>query len=273
MADHNLCVYCITKKASSINELHLKGVESRPVYFLSYGSLAVALSKVDWKEGSLSNLIKEPDWMDKRIKEHEAVNEEIMKSQAILPMKFLTLFKDENSLGNSLTPFLKELECYLEYIQDKEEWLLKVYCEESQALMHLLDTDIYLNNIENRMPRTVGEQYFYKKCKKEMVDQKLYCVLGDILREIYQALTPLTVDWVNLGLYDKKVTKGIREMLFKATFLVSKHVREVFTETVRHLNERYREWGFFFVLTGPWPPYNFCPNLEKAFKEEVSNER
>ena len=107
MKNHYLYVYCISRDVPSLHELRLRGVESEPVLFLPHKDLAVALSKVPWKVASLNKQVKEPGWVAKRVREHEYIVEEVMQNQAILPVKFLTLFKSERSLLNTLNPIFQ----------------------------------------------------------------------------------------------------------------------------------------------------------------------
>jgi len=182
MKNHYLYVYCISRDTPSLHELRLQGVESEPVLFLPHGDLAVALSKLSWKVSSLSKQVKEPGWVAKRVREHEYVVEEVMRNQAILPVKFLTLFKSEKSLLNTLNPHLSGLDHYLEHIQDKEEWSLKVYCDESRAMRHLLETDARLKEMNRKTFKTPGERYLHKKRLQEMADEGL----GNTLRGTVQ---------------------------------------------------------------------------------------
>ncbi|MDI6761030.1 MAG: GvpL/GvpF family gas vesicle protein [Candidatus Brocadiaceae bacterium] len=276
MKNPYLYVYCISKDTPSLRGLRLQGIESEPVLFLplvaehqgySIGALppmlAVALSKLSWKVASLSKQVKEPGWVAKRVREHEYVVEEVMRNQAILPMKFLTLFKSEKSLLNTLIPHLSGLDHYLEHIQDKEEWSLKVYCDESRAMRHLLETDARLKEMDCKTVKTPGERYLHKKRLQEMADEGLGNTLGRIIQDIHEALNSLSVEGITLKVHEKKVTQRAEDMLLNGAFLVSKLMLEVFKEMVEELKEGYGPWGLLFELTGPWPPYNFCPSLEK----------
>ena len=262
MKNPYLYVYCISRDTPSLHGLRLQGVESEPVLFLPHGELAVVLSKLPWKVSSLNKQVKEPGWVAKRVREHEYVVEEVMRNQAILPVKFLTLFKSERSLLNTLNPHLPELDHYLEYIQDKEEWALKVYVDESRALRHLVETNVRLKEMDRRTFKTPGERYLHKKRMREMAEEGLNNTLRGMVLEIYEALTPLSLNGITLKVQEKKITQRMEDMLLNGAFLVSKLVSEVFKEKVEELREGYRPWGLLFELTGPWPPYNFCPSLE-----------
>ena len=138
-----------------------------------------------------------------------------------------------------------------------------MYCEEPKALQHLLATDSRLNEMNRRTFKTPGEQYLHRKRLQEMADEGLNNTLRGITREIYEALTPLSVEGITLKVQEKKITQRIEDMLLNGAFLVSQLMLEVFEDKIEELEEGYGQWGLLFELTGPWPPYNFCPSLEK----------
>ncbi|HHT9153096.1 MAG TPA: GvpL/GvpF family gas vesicle protein [Candidatus Hypogeohydataceae bacterium YC40] len=262
----NLClyVYCISKNIPSLYGLQLNGMESTPVSFLSHRNLAVAFSKITWKAASLKKQVKEAGWVAERVREHEGVVEAVSQTQAVLPMKFLTLFGSESSLLNTLNPHLPRLDQYLEYMQDKEEWSLKVYCDESQGLKHLLETNADLKAMSHKTFRTPGEQYLYMKRMQEHTEKGFGSALKGIIQDIYDGLTCLSVESTTLKIHNKKVTQRTEDMLLNCAFLISKQILTAFNKKIKYLKESYKQWGLLFELSGPWPPYNFCPSLEEA---------
>jgi hypothetical protein len=269
MKSHYLYVYCIGRDAPSLYELQLQGIESEPVLFFTHWGLAVAFSKLSWRAGSLKKQVNEPAWVAKRVSEHEDVVEKLMRNQGILPMKFLTLFRSKRSLLNAMAPHLPELDHYLQYVQDKEEWALKVYCNESQGLKHLLETDRGLREMDRKTFQTPGGQYLHRKRLQELAREGLKNVLDGIIQDIHETLIPLSVEERDLKVHEKKITQKREDMLFNGAFLMSRKRLNIFRRRVEALKECYGPWGLLFELTGPWPPYNFCPSLEEEVKERV----
>ena len=50
-------------------------------------------------------------------------------------------------------------------------------------------------------------------------------------------------------------------MIMNAAFLVEKQALNAVKKTLDKLAEKYRDEGLVFGVSGPWPPYNFCPAL------------
>ncbi|MBI2985736.1 MAG: GvpL/GvpF family gas vesicle protein [Deltaproteobacteria bacterium] len=57
-----------------------------------------------------------------------------------------------------------------------------------------------------------------------------------------------------------------RAMVLNAAFLVPKRDVRSFLGCVKETEEKYRGHGLTLSVTGPWPPYNFCP----VFGDEIA---
>ena len=51
-------------------------------------------------------------------------------------------------------------------------------------------------------------------------------------------------------------------MICNAAFLLAKETVGEFVEGLDRLAVHYERQGLFFTLSGPWPPYNFCPRIQ-----------
>ncbi|MDO8127624.1 MAG: GvpL/GvpF family gas vesicle protein [Candidatus Brocadiales bacterium] len=270
MKNPYLYVYCLCKDSSPLHVLRLRGIESEPVLLLPHGGLIVAYSSVAWKAASLRKQAKEVSWIMSRVGEHERVVEEIMRNYAILPMKFLTLFRSERSLLNTLEPHLPVLLHYLEHIHGKEEWALKVYSNEAKGLKHLQESDAYIREMNRKTFGTHGERYLHMKRMEELTHEGFANALHGIVEDIYETLINLSEEGKAINAYGRTVTeRGEEDVVFNGAFLVSKQKFKTFREKVKSLKERHRPWGLSFELTGPWPPYNFCPNMEETVSNKV----
>ncbi|HCN18966.1 MAG TPA: hypothetical protein DIS73_01555 [Planctomycetia bacterium] len=265
-----LYVYCLCKDSPSLHDLQIRGIGSEPVLLLSHRGVVVAHSRVAWKAASLRKQAKKVSWITSRVREHEYVVEEIMRNYAILPMKFLTLFRSERSLLNTLDPHLPVLLNYLEHLHDKEEWSLKVYSNKVEGLKYLQESDAYLGRMNHKTPNTPGERYLHMKRMQELVLERFGENLHEMVENVYEMLSHLSEEGKTLNVYGRTVTKsGEEDVVFNGVFLVSKQKFETFREKVKSLKECYRPRGLSFELTGPWPPYNFCPDMEETVSNKV----
>jgi hypothetical protein len=56
-------------------------------------------------------------------------------------------------------------------------------------------------------------------------------------------------------------------MAFNHAFLLERGRQRDFRARVESLNAKYSGQGLVLELSGPWPPYNFCPPLRPASAE------
>lgn len=270
MRDPYLYVYCLCKDSPPLHKLRLQGIASEPVSLLPHGGLLVAYSMVPWKAASLRGQAKKVDWIMSRVGEHERVVEEIMRSCAVLPMKFLTLFRSERSLFDTLDPHLPVLLHCLEHIHGREEWSLKVYSNESKGLKYLRENDTRLGRMNHKVLNTPGERYLHMKRMEELVLKQFGNNLREMVENVYDTLTHLSEEGKALKVYGRTVTeRGEEDMVFNGAFLVSRRKFKTFEKEVEGLKGRYGPRGLSFELTGPWPPYNFCPDMEETISNKV----
>jgi hypothetical protein len=58
-------------------------------------------------------------------------------------------------------------------------------------------------------------------------------------------------------------------MIFNGAFLLLRSDIDAFRGEVEAIGDTYAEQGLTLELTGPWPPYNFCPPLREGQDEAV----
>jgi len=52
------------------------------------------------------------------------------------------------------------------------------------------------------------------------------------------------------------------EMVFNAAFLLPSSALASWLETVQNVDREVSSKGLVLEVSGPWPPYHFCPSLE-----------
>ena len=123
-----LYLYCITKDKPSSCDFEGLGIKIRPVYFQGTYALVSSVSSDDYSEVNLKKNLADMSWVEKNIRLHEKVVEEIMKLQAVLPFKFGTIFENEANVEKLLKTNNDDFKAVLANLDGKEEWGLKIYC-------------------------------------------------------------------------------------------------------------------------------------------------
>lgn len=110
-------------------DLGVDGVH--PVYELPYQGIQVVCSKVSLAEYGQEQIdahLEDVQWLEARVRAHQRVLETIVASgQTLVPMRFCTIYRSEDSLTATLSRYYGEFSQALAHLQDKREWGVKVY--------------------------------------------------------------------------------------------------------------------------------------------------
>jgi hypothetical protein len=125
----------------------------------------------------------------------------------------------------------------------------------------LVETTPMLAEQRDRMSRSPGARYFQEKKFQAEVQKRSKAWQREVAERVVEELKASAADACPLRLQPKAAASGHREMIFNCAFLVRRDGIERFRRGVEDLRERHRQPGLTFSMTGPWPPYNFCPSM------------
>ena len=252
------------------------------------GALISDVSMEEFEEEALKTRLKDPKWLEHRIRHHEWVLETFMRVGTVIPMKFATIFMTEERLCERLLGLYETLRELCGKLQGKEEWGVKAFCD----LRYIQAT------VETEHERTKqlkaqlagqppGTAYLMKKQLEELVTRETDQCLSRHLESIYQRLVATAHEAKLNLLTPRELTdpacapptfsggagRRKHEMVLNAALLVEKPQVSRIAEGVRALREAYAPHGFEFEIVGPFPPYNFsqlpaCTESREAGKPE-----
>ena len=93
------------------------------------GALISEVSMEEFEEEALKTRLKDPKWLEHRIRHHEWVLETFMRVGTVIPMKFATIFMTEERLCERLLGLYETLRELCGKLQGKEEWGVKAFCD------------------------------------------------------------------------------------------------------------------------------------------------
>jgi len=232
------------------------------VHFLYYQGLYAVVSNVSTDEFSEENLKKnlaDLEWIKKKASVHEKVIETVMKNSCVIPFKFGTIFNTEENLKIMLKKHIGKFKDTLKYLEGKEEWGVKIYCDIDKLKENLIREDKELLNIDKEINSCQpGKAFILKKKKVELVNTSVNKKLNDYGQLIFEKLNQHSIESRINKLLPKEVTERKEEMILNSAFLIKNNKVENFMEAESALKEIFEEMGFLLDCTGPWPPYNFC---------------
>ena len=228
----------------------------------SAGVVAV-ISEVLLSEFSEANL-QDLSWLGERALRHEAVVARIMAVSPVLPVKFGTLYHSRESLKLFMDQHHGAIDQALDKLRDKAEWSVKGYLLGEQARNIIATEDPDIQARRAAMSPSPGVRYLQQKQLDSKIDAALEGALARISHDLGEALALRAEGAAALRLHASAVTGRAERMVFNSGYLLGPDTIDDFRSALAEQQEAYTPIGLSLELRGPWPPYNFCPELGSA---------
>lgn len=240
------------------------GIDEQQAPFLwSRGSSAAILSRVvrtDFCGSTAEANLQDLAWLGPRVRRHQAVLEQVMPFAPVLPARFGTLFSSLEALARFMARHEATIADGLSRVAGRQEWALKGLLDRVQA-----ETSLWQRaQAEDKtlLPSSPGLSYLRDQRLRVKARQDLGACLDRVSRALLNELAPLATDACERRLLSREATGSDQEMVLNWAFLVPEHAAAALAERVRQANALPALPGLVFTLSGPWPPFSFCPTLE-----------
>jgi hypothetical protein len=200
-------------------------------------------------------------WIGPRACRHEEVVEHVMRHSPVLPARFGTIFLSLESLEKFLQKCHGTISGFLDQVSDKEEWAVKGFLDTEKARQALFST-VLAREGERFASLSPGMRYFQEKRSMADLEKGLSHWLKDVCNGICTDLNIYFSEFRERKVLSLDAGGTNRNMVLNWAFLVIKSSVEGFRARVRAANEEHEGQGLTFELSGPWPPYSFCPSLD-----------
>lgn len=263
-------LYCLLNAESLaqitlLTQQGLPGVDVRyPITVLkdgeSDGSVVAIVSEVlisDFSEDNLQDL----NWIGERAGRHEAVVSQMMLGSTVLPVKFGTIYRSRESLITFLKKHEAKIVKGLQHLSGKAEWSVKGYLNEDEARKLISLEDSAIQNRLGSLSLSPGARYLQQKQLDVMIESALDADVIRVSNHLHQVLIQAAAEATTLRRHSSLVTGRFERMVYNASFLLSQDALPEFQAVLADQQDSYQRLGLSLELRGPWPAYNFCPNL------------
>ena len=216
------CMYAIVDYSA-------KRLNMKPLYPVTYKDIA-AIVETTCKERLIFDR--------QAVIEYGAALDVLNETFTLLPCRFGTFLQDEKAVLQVLREHYVFYKKKLEELRDKQEFGLKILSEKS----------VQVHSENNKKQSKDGKEYLLQKFyeyredeEQKQVNQKVV----DVIHEELQKLSSMSVKNAEIS----------GHVVFSGNYLVGKKAESFFCSKVEALQRMYPELKF--LLTGPWPPYNF----------------
>ncbi len=211
----------------------------------------------DFSEENLQTL----SWVGERASQHEAVVAMAMRASTVLPVKFGTIFRTVDSLKQFMAKHDTAIDQSLDALRDKTEWSVKGYLDEDKARDIIAAEDADIANRRAALSASPGARYMQLKQIDGLIEQAVEKGVALVAHDLLQALQAHASASRGLRCHASAMTGRDERMIFNASFLLTAEALEDFRDALAQQQEAYQVIGLSLELRGPWPAYNFCPDL------------
>ena len=183
---------------------------------------------------------------------YAGVIETLEQHFTLLPVRFGSVMESSDAILKMMEKNYPALKDNLQKVENKCEFGLKVFCDSEklkEGLMTESPAGLPIPGTAAPDPKTsVYRDWVNRKLAEHRTEELMLQHVDTVIAEITGHLNLLNA----VNKFKKMVTATT---IIDAVFLLDKTQQETLVGAVGNLQNRYP--GLKFVLTGPWPPYNF----------------
>ena len=210
------------------------------------------------------NRMKDLAWIGPRACRHEEVVEEVMRRSPAFPARFGTIFSSFDALEKLLDVHYDEISRFLDKAAGKEEWAVKGLLNRAQAGRSF--STLMLSREEGRLASlSPGKRYLSEQRIRSSADRELNSWLKGVIKGIGDDLCRHSSEFCERKVLS--LDSEAMDMVLNWAFWVAREDADDFRARVDRANEEKDRQGLLLQLSGPWPPYSFCPVLEQRIED------
>ncbi|UNO44291.1 GvpL/GvpF family gas vesicle protein [Streptomyces sp. MST-110588] len=254
----------------------LSGVAGAPVETVSEGGLAALVSRVpaaDFEEAALKEHLEELDWLERTARAHRAVVDTAAASFCVLPLRLVTVHRDERGVREVLSTHAREFLGALEALDGRVEWGVKAYADEAGASPPAAESTTEPPTGPAAAPTGPdgpaapaaagsGRDFLRRRIAHRRARDAAQQHADDLARTVHAELDRFAERSRLHRPQDARLSGVPGRNVLNGAYLVPRADAGAFTALVGKLADR--STGVRIELTGPWAPYSFTGPPEPA---------
>jgi hypothetical protein len=205
--------------------------------------------------------LRDLTWIGPRVIRHQEVVARVMSHSPVLPVRFGTIFASLANLEKVLQRHSGTIAGFLERLTDQEEWAVKGMLDRAGAKEELFSLKL-AQEAESLEALSPGKRYFEEQRLRAACDQELQRWLQKVCREVWTGLQDYVADLQERRRLSRETTGSDQDMVWNWALLIPRQAMGGFKTLIQEVNAQYAQSGLRLEVTGPWPPYSFCPALD-----------
>jgi hypothetical protein len=247
-------IYALVSSGEHPENLHSKlqgiqGIGGTELTNVSYESISAIIS-----ENEKADFTAEKE----KVIEFAGVIEALSQGFTLLPMRFGSIMDSIEELNTMLERNYVKIRQNLDFVENKLEFGLKIFCDPEKITAELSSGIVagidHAESITSESGNSVFRDYVNKKLREHRIEELRLKYAETVIAEITEYFTGMNT----MHTFRKMVSET---NIIDALFLLDKDQKDTLVVAVAEMQKRNPLLSF--MLTGPWPPYNF---VDKSIK-------
>jgi gas vesicle protein GvpL/GvpF len=225
------------------------------IVFVGTDRLAAIASEVpldQFGEEAIGDNLRDPDWLEGRVRAHEAVLEAALRDVPVVPFRFGTIYRSRDQVREMLDHH-DRLGPALDHVRGRVELGVKAFLAAAAA-------DPEPAPEQAGVP--AGRRYLEEKQRSRRTAEERDTLKAAVAQETHERLAATAVEATANPLQAPEISGRDAEMLLNGAYLVEREREAGFRNALAELERDLGPSGVLYELTGPWPPYNFVEVTE-----------
>jgi len=258
-------LYCLARSAA-LATIDGPGVDGEhPLELIPFRDIVAVVSAVgvdDFLGAPAEARMRELAWVGPRACRHEAVIERAMRGSPVVPARFATLFSSRETLAAWLETHHDAISRALDRFADREEWAVKGTLDRRKAEARFLDAALARQG--GALSASPGRRYFEERRIQAGIGQEIDAWLTEVSGGIARALLGSAEEFREREVVSSGAPDEAGARILNWAFLVPRSGVGDFGTRIQRINAEHALHGLVLDLSGPWPPYSFCPSLDSG---------
>ncbi|PYC87602.1 gas vesicle protein GvpFL [Streptomyces tateyamensis] len=233
----------------------LSGVAGEHPRLVTAQHLAAAAGPVpraEFEAPALERRLRDPGWLEQAVRAHHRVIDALTSSAPTLPLRFATLYRDEERVLSLLADHRTGFEAALRRIADRTEWGVKAYLD----AVGQPDQEVVAPGTAAAHDRP-GTAYLLRRRAARDRSAHLLDEAVERGRQVHGALTEVAAEATEHPAQSPEAS-GVRDpMVLNGAYLVDRSRTDELARRMAELREAHAP-VLRLELSGPWPPYSFA---------------
>ncbi|MGD0517279.1 MAG: GvpL/GvpF family gas vesicle protein [Thermoguttaceae bacterium] len=218
----------------------------------------VGLDKFDVRK--LESGSTDVNWLSEVAIRHNQILSDLARRRPLLPLRLGTLFHSRLTLLAKIERWESVVIDYLNSIGDRQEWAAKIYVDPR----HIEEDSAASCCVSSAQAGDAGAgtRYLTQKLGRQRESRAMRQRFQEEIAAAETSLMNQADRYCRTRTLPANLTGRQEKMLWNAAFLLPRSVSERWLTLVEKVRSETASVGLLLEVSGPWPPYHFCPTLD-----------